>query len=354
MKSCAIIGFYSETLPALLASQAEEFWVPNHGVMVMGEAVIPHCERMFEIHKEAWFRRKEMPKFQEYWEWLCQPHPFPIYMQQALPEIPSAVTYPFEDVCADLFPHLLRMGTEGAEIRDTYLTSSAAFMLAQAIHERYERVEIYGIEMATDTEYGYQRPGFEYMIGLANGRGIDVVLQHNSEVCRSFIYAYDVVPFIGLPRLVDLKAHYLSTYKQLKAEADHKLDDFNHHRSDDREGTLQAMDIAGGYKGAVELIERLMGPESDYLSRQALEVRKRAYVAFCNRAQAEVNAQLGVFESLVKRGAKAEADAVWRKYLDARATMFANMGAVQCFDNLIAECDLRKSNHEIVLTIKDV
>lgn len=38
--------------------------------------------------------------------------------------------------------------------------------------------------MAADDEYGYQRPNCEYLIGLARGRGIKVVIPDESPLCK--------------------------------------------------------------------------------------------------------------------------------------------------------------------------
>src|SRR5574340_1559082 len=159
MKSVAIVGFYDPTLPAAKNTTAAEIWFLNHGYMILQDE-LPRCDRMFEIHKQEWFRRKELAVHEKYWEWLTQPHPFPIYLQENIPEVISGIVYPFKEICEDLFPHLLREDPSGKLIRDTFMTSSASFMMAMAIHEKFERIWIYGIGMQTGTEYGYQLPGF--------------------------------------------------------------------------------------------------------------------------------------------------------------------------------------------------
>jgi hypothetical protein len=354
MKSVAIVGFYDPTLPHLLQSQVDEIWVPNHGYMVMGpRGDIPRCDRMFELHKQSWFRRKEMPKHEEYWRFLTAPQPFPIYLQAPIPEIPSGVVYPYEEVCADCFSHLLRKDTTGREIYDTFLTSSAAFMLALAIHERFERVEIYGIGMETETEYGYQLPGFTYLIGLANGRGIDVVNMAESPICKAEVYAYSAIPYTTLERLHELRRMYGKVFKEKQAAFHQIQAEFNSGRSQDMATTQAASDISRAYHGAVVMLDTLIQEGSQYLSRQTLEVKQRAFILHADTFKADANAASGEFDALLKKNRQAEAGEAWMKYLNARASMHANSGAVQLLSNLIAECDLRKPAHEIVLTIQD-
>lgn len=82
----------------------------------------------------------------------------PFYMYEAMPEVfPNSVTYPYEEVSRSVTP---------------YLESSMAYMLALAIHEGFDEIGLYGMQVAMWDEYRYQRPNLEYLIGLAQGRGI--------------------------------------------------------------------------------------------------------------------------------------------------------------------------------------
>lgn len=78
-------------------------------------------------------------------------------------------TYPFDAVAADV---------------GDYWCSSIAYMLALAIHEGAEEIGVYGVSMAGDDEYGYQKPNCEYLIGLARGRGIKVHIPDVSPLCK--------------------------------------------------------------------------------------------------------------------------------------------------------------------------
>ena len=53
----------------------------------------------------------------------------------------------------------------------------AAYMLALAIYEGVDKVGIWGVDLHCDSEYSYQRPNMEYLIGLARGRGMKVIGQ---------------------------------------------------------------------------------------------------------------------------------------------------------------------------------
>lgn len=77
--------------------------------------------------------------------------------------------YPFDDV---------------AQSVGDYWNSSIGYMLALAIHEKADEIGIYGVDMAGDDEYAYQRPNCEYLIGLARGRGIKVHIPEISPLCK--------------------------------------------------------------------------------------------------------------------------------------------------------------------------
>lgn len=353
MKSVAIVGFYDLTLPQLKESQAGEVWLANHGMMIMGGKQVERCTRLFELHKRDWFTRKELPSHKQYWEYLTQPHEYPIYLQTPVAEIPNSVIYPFDGVCADLFPHLLRRYKDGREVADKFLTSSASLMLALAIYEGYERIEVYGIGMETETEYAYQLPGFTYMIGLANGRGIDVVQMEDSPICKAEVYAYTAIPYVTLGRLRELAPVYASAEAEARKVGLEAVARHNKGETTDMGLTQKAADLASAHTGASAALKMLIEQDSQYMSRQAFEIQRRRFYVDCENFKAETNALSGQFAELVQRKKNDQARAVWAKYLNARASMHANSGAVQLLDHLMKECDLLKPDHNIVLTIED-
>ena len=55
-----------------------------------------------------------------------------------------------------------------------YFTSTVDYAIALAIYKRFDEINIYGVNMINSEEYSYQKPGVEYWIGQAMGRGIKV------------------------------------------------------------------------------------------------------------------------------------------------------------------------------------
>jgi hypothetical protein len=93
-----------------------------------------------------------------------------------------------------------------------YMTSTPGWMLAHVILQGAKEIHIYGIHLATESEYIEQRPNFEFLIGRALGPGkiklieadglrtyetedAKVVLPSDSPILQSnFQYAYDTRP----------------------------------------------------------------------------------------------------------------------------------------------------------------
>jgi hypothetical protein len=92
-----------------------------------------------------------------------------LYMAEAYPEVPDSIRFPIEAVEADV---------------GDYLSSSIAYLMTLAIHERAEEISIHGVHMESSGEWHTQRPNMEYLIGFARGRGIKVHIAPESPLCK--------------------------------------------------------------------------------------------------------------------------------------------------------------------------
>ena len=75
--------------------------------------------------------------------------------------------------------------------RRKVFTSSFDFLMGLAIYEGFERIECYGFEMGSDTEYRYQREGAAYWIAQCDARGIELVLPDNTALMKNKMYGYE-------------------------------------------------------------------------------------------------------------------------------------------------------------------
>jgi len=148
----------------------------------------------FQLHKPQSFRR-HLAKRNVYghYAWLKKKHSFPIYMQHKYPDVPASVEFPLHDIWEDCLSKVWR-GKE--KVR--FCTSTAAFMVALAIHQKYERIEIYGVDMSGNDEYIPQRDGMHFWMGIAIGRGIEIYVPGNNVLMMGRLYGYED-PDVHLP-----------------------------------------------------------------------------------------------------------------------------------------------------------
>jgi len=350
--SIAIAGFAKETLKYLKDAQVDEIWTMNHHWFLdlrkpEAERDLPRVDRLFEMHTPEWFTRKETPDSQEYRRWLGQEHEgLTIYMQQEMDEFPSCVPYPREEVRADLFKHLWR-GDQNPE----YYTSSVGLMLALAIHMGVKRIEMYGVEMASDTEYADQAPAVEFMMGIANGRGIDIVVHPASRLFNVAVYGYEGVPHLQRPRLETLRAHYEKLREQAHADATKAVEEFNNGTAKDPQEATKANDVRAMYFGAVMILDTLMKEDDVYTSAQRLEEKRDVCMAQEERLKGDVNMQKATAETYIRQKKMDEGRKLWEKYQDTRAELLAHSGARQVIEKLRDECRLRKPVHVLKLMI---
>lgn len=175
--------------------------------------LIPRWDAWFELHDTEYLgktARAETPdEPTRHLEWLrAQPAGKPIYMIRTFPDIPACVAYPLERMCS-LFGR--------------YFTSSIGYMIAWAIDqillqradphvaEPGEWIGLYGIDLASETEYAQQRPNAEYLVGFARGLGIEVTVpEHGAIMHGEGLYGYEPPPAeVGL-----VNEHYLRTQLQ--------------------------------------------------------------------------------------------------------------------------------------------
>jgi hypothetical protein len=115
-----------------------------------------------------------------------------LYMQREYTDVPNAMSYP--------------LGTVINSLGMDYFNSSISYVLGMAIHwiraYRYKggplyesKIGIWGVDMANitapdpndpsyKTEFEYQRPNMEYLIGYARGLGIEVYIPDESPLCK--------------------------------------------------------------------------------------------------------------------------------------------------------------------------
>ena len=117
----------------------------------------------------------------------------PVYVQDAAQlGTPNARTFPKAEVEAAVGP---------------YFASSPAWMVGHALMEGVTELHLYGIHLATEWEYLKQKPNMTFLLGLAAGRGVKIVIPKTAPLLReSHQYAYDLdpdLPKVAIKRRMD-------------------------------------------------------------------------------------------------------------------------------------------------------
>lgn len=112
-----------------------------------------------------------------------------VYTIEPVAELPNSIAFPKQEMI-DKFGR-------------NFFTSTPAWMLALAISEMPEEIGIYGIDMATHSEYAHQKPGCLYFIEQARAKGIKVTIPKESDLLQPFpLYGFCEMD----PQLVKLQA----------------------------------------------------------------------------------------------------------------------------------------------------
>ncbi len=138
-------------------------------------------DRWFEIHDLAKFYSDD----EEHRKFLADAA-FPIYVRGQDLAVAAewgidAVAYPRDQILAQFQP---------------YFNNTVSWLLAMAIMMGFKEIQIYGVDMAQDNvmhaEYSEQRPSCEWLLGIAQGQGIRVVIPPGSDLLKaSHLYGFD-------------------------------------------------------------------------------------------------------------------------------------------------------------------
>ena len=176
---CIIVGMDSQLWGGLLHEpMSHEFWGLNQGHVLIQPLLLKRFTRWFQIHPWGPMVARQRPEHGHV-EWLAQCG-MPVYLEEAQAEIPTGVRYPYEEVVA----------TIGSNY---FATNSFGYMIALAIHERFEEIKLYGAAFGPkDISDAYARPCIEFLLGLAQGRGIRVWVPEGSALLKGDIYGRTV------------------------------------------------------------------------------------------------------------------------------------------------------------------
>lgn len=187
-ETLVIFGSHPDTRGAFDWKRQDcDVWVFNEAVS-KGEWV-QWAQAVFQMHVPAIWRNPKNRNDDKHHAWLVENQYTPVYMLEHYPEIPQSVAYPLDEVVAELLSGLHKPPSAIWSNRGGYFTSSVCYAIALGIYQGYKRIELWGVELALNTEYVYQRPGALFWIGIALGRGIEVII--TGHMLEAPLYGYE-------------------------------------------------------------------------------------------------------------------------------------------------------------------
>lgn len=180
VRQFAIVGYTPTAVEALplLDDPTWEVWGMNN--LHLQPWVAPHVAKFggwFDLHPTQLIRADK-----EHAAWLADgANGVPVWTWEAVEEWPTTRAYPRELI-------LSRFGR--------YFTNTVAWQLALAILRIMDttdgprapegsHIAVFGIDMATSSEYAAQRPSVEYYLGIAAGAGIEITLPERSDLLKA-------------------------------------------------------------------------------------------------------------------------------------------------------------------------
>lgn len=157
--------------------------------------------RVFNLHVRAMILG-----LQPYaWEWYAQQDK-PVYLLEAHPDIAASRPFPLLAV-QDWFAN------DG--VPETCFGCTVDFLIALALMEGFEHIDLQGIEVKSEEEYTEQRAGIQYWMGRGRGMGRQMTCSSGSGLCSvPAIYGYNIItgapPPPGQP--VPVYGHRYSTW----------------------------------------------------------------------------------------------------------------------------------------------
>lgn len=150
-------------------------------IVVFNEAMkqpwVKRADYVMQLHLPVIWRNPGNRNDANHYEWLKSGNTPIIWMQEEYEDVPRSKKYPLDEI---------------VKLGGNYLTSSAADAIAWGIYVGYERIEIYGVEMETNTEYQNQRPGVAYWIGFGRGAGVKIDFHGKLLDCPLYGYEGDI------------------------------------------------------------------------------------------------------------------------------------------------------------------
>jgi hypothetical protein len=180
MNKLCIVGTHPAT------RENAPFDAPNVDIWVFNEAPQQAwCKRWdacFQLHREPVYTSPHNMANADHWQWLQQDHGITktIWMQDKDERVPCAKRYPMGNIM---------LSVPGAHLG--WFASTPAYALALGLYLGYEEIDLYGVELTSNTEYSYQLNNWQFWVGVAFGMGIKVGIKSGQMHFAERMYGYE-------------------------------------------------------------------------------------------------------------------------------------------------------------------
>lgn len=206
-KTLAIIGSHPRTRDLFDYNRADvDVWMFNEAMSNKVNSWVKRVDVIFQMHIPTIWKNPQNRNDPNHYNWLQTQTEVPvIYMQDKYPDVPKSVKFPLDEIHNGML--------KGR--KDHFLTSSVPQAMALAAYlNEYNRVEIYGVAMETNTEWHFQREGVAFWRGYLEGMGIDVYFA--DPTFEAPLYGYEGEVFIKEDKFLERKAELEKAYQPLE------------------------------------------------------------------------------------------------------------------------------------------
>lgn len=178
-KKCCIVGFAPSWCEAPYGRTDIDFWGINELYKYIDTLnPRPAFAAWFEIHNIKESPSKQNPAHQKFLK-ECS---IPLITQKHWEDYPSSIAYPRLFVKEQINRHFV---IDGKHEGYTDYSNQITWMIALAVMLGYEEIMVYGVDMAQESEYAFQRASCQFFLGYAAGRGIKISIPASCELIKA-------------------------------------------------------------------------------------------------------------------------------------------------------------------------
>lgn len=255
------------------------------------------------------------------------PEDYPEAFSQCWDDIPNSQVFPYYEIVEKYLGNVHRQIGKGTDedpwaiILNEYFTSSFAYMCSLALYLGFERIEIYGFEMATETEYLYQKGSTEFWIGVASQHAEVYLPNLWTRLCKGQLYGVEVSQMINRQHLGFRQSQLVQMHNQAvsdlnvtagrKAEAMQVFEEMRQKYIAAQKTLAEAR--SPGEKKRAEKAVQALATELEAKRKRAeelfnLELRQVNQVNAIVGAKAEIEAQINHIDCMQKAPEENEPD----------------------------------------------